>query len=77
MIFDNKALKRMERGTLFRTIYDIIGITKDGDIVFRFFARNKRTAERIKRKHIGRAYYVCVELVPKFDHRFIFPGDVE
>lgn len=77
MIIDNKALERMERGTLFRTIYEVFGLTEDGEVIFRLFARNKRTAERIRRKHIGRAEYIYIELVPKFDHRFLSPFYVD
>lgn len=64
--------------TTYRTIYKIEGISKDGCLVFRRFARNKKTAEKIKRHHKnGRAYYIGVELVPKFDHWYINPADVE
>lgn len=78
MMIDNKTLERMERGTLYRTIYKIEGITAEGDLVFRLFARNRKTALKIKRANEnGRADYIGVDLVPKFDHRFILPWDVD
>ena len=59
----------------FRTIYIVEAITKDGELVMRRFARNKKTAEKIARK-CKKADSVIRKLQNR-EHNWINPEDVE
>lgn len=59
----------------FRTIYIVEAITKDGDLVMRRFARNKKIAEKIARQ-CKKAESV-IRKAQKAEHNWFNPEDVE
>ena len=59
----------------FRTIYIVEAITRDGELVMRRFARNKKTAEKIARQ--CKKADSIIRKLKNDDHKWINPEDVE
>ena len=62
----------------FRVIYEIMAIKKDGKLAARYFAANKRTAEKIRRTRlVSPDLEVYVRPLSKDEHYWVNPKDVE
>ena len=61
---------------MYRTIYMLESITNDGDLVYRLFAANKRTAEKLKRRHAG-APDPIIRKLSKQERHWVRIEDVE
>lgn len=59
----------------YRVIYSIEGITDDGELAYRLYAANKRTAERLARKQ--RTAPTMLRKLSKGEHAYIDPAWVE
>ena len=61
--------------TKYRTIYIVECISDEGTLVYRLYAANRRTAERIARKQATPPTRLCK--IAKADHQYIDPMWVE
>ena len=59
-----------------RVVYMLESVTDDGDLVYRLFAANKRTAEKIARNHANSPAPVIRKL-SKSEQYWINPADVD
>lgn len=61
----------------FRVIYSVEEISKDGDLLYRDFAANKKTADWLKKKNTDpKKNYVEIRKLHKCEHMWVNPEDV-